>query len=84
MIFKVMLTALQFILLLDIATEIFFMKFIKHLMFCKKSEKKLVTFSARSLIFEKGLIFGPSFCYTDFPELYVLLICWECEGLPRP
>ena len=40
--------------------------------FSKKSET-LVTLSARIPIVHVGLISRPSFCYTGFTELYVLL-----------
>ena len=82
MISKAMLTAKQFILVWDIATTK--KKSIIHtnLICCKKSEKKLVALSARSQMFHCRLIFGHSFWYTDFIELYVLLIGWQRERLP--
>ena len=41
--------------------------------FHHESPKTKHQMCARSPIVHFCLIFGPSFCYTDFPELYVLL-----------
>ena len=45
--------------------------------FHHESPKTKHQMCARSPIFHFESFFGPSFCYTDFTELYVLLTGWE-------
>ena len=52
--------------------------------FHHESPKTKHQMCARNPIFHFEWLFGPSFCYTDFTELYVSLIGGECEGLPDP